>query len=157
MKLYLPYGNMKGLKGGRQATIHWFVKDREQPVAPYTQLIENYKHLDAANQRRAEQTIDELFTEQEFTDLRLYLYEKHREDVRTGMMVTPVNGIKQANDMNRSLIRPFAVCVDGEGGRFYRLCDESDYALPFLVWGYYTDPRRLLPSRPMQGELGRTG
>ena len=148
VKLYLPYGNLKDFKGHSQVTLHWFVKDREQPVAPYAQLVENYRHLSGEDQRRAERIIDELFTYEEFVALRAYLYERHREDLRTSVLVPPINGVKQDNDRNRGLVRPFGLCIEGERGGFCRLCEQEGYALPFTVWGYYTHPVHASQSRP---------
>jgi hypothetical protein len=112
---------------------------------PYAQLIENYKQLAEPNRRRAECMVDELFTQSEFDALRAYLYEKHRTDLRTTLLVAPINGIKQDNLENRALVRPFAACPEGDQGTFYRLCEMDGYSLPFRVWGYYTSPAYTRP------------
>ena len=142
VKLYLPYGNLKHLHGNRDITFHWFVKDRREPVAPYEQLLENYKQLTPEGKLQAQRMVDELFSEEEFKSLRTFLYEKYREDVRTGILVPPINGIRQDIGPNRALVRPFAACPDDESGGFCRLSEKDGYALPFSVWGYYTEPLR---------------
>jgi hypothetical protein len=138
VKLYQPYGHLRRVAGFNLATIHWFVKDRETPVAPHAQLVESYAKLTSEAQDRAGCMVDEFFTAEEFGQLRDYLFAKHREDLRTGVVVPPVNGVKQDNDRNRKLIRPFSHLSEDENGGFYRLCDEPGYTLPFCVWGYFT-------------------
>lgn len=144
IKLYLPYGNLKSFKGHGLVTVHWFVRDREHPIAPYAQLIQGYQQLTEAARRPAEQTIDELFTEGEFRELRSYLYDK-REDLRTEILVPPISVARQDNAQNRGLIRPFGTRVEGDGGGFCKLCEQEDYPLGFTVWGYYTEPVRVAP------------
>lgn len=144
VKLYLPYGNAKNMVGRRQVTLHWFVKEREQPVAPYTQLVQGYGQLTKEMQERAEQMVDELFTKEEFMALRLYLYDRHKEDLRTEVLVPPISLSKQDNSKNRALVRPFGMRDEDEGSGFCKLCDEENYGLPFPVWGYYTTPAQLL-------------
>ena len=146
IKLYLPYGNLRCFKGRGLVTLHWFIKDREHPIAPYAQLIQSYRQLTESARRPAEQTIDELFTEQEFRDLRAYLYDK-REDLHTEILVPPISVAKQDNARNRGLIRPFGERSDSEGGGFFKLCEEEGYPLPFTVWGYYTEPQRVAPPK----------
>jgi hypothetical protein len=153
IKFYLPYGTLPGRGNPAGAIVHWFVHDRQEPVTAYAQLIENYKQLSEPNQRRAERMVDELFTQSEFDALRAYLYEKYRMDLRTTLLVAPINGIKQDNLENRSLVRPFAECAEGEQGSFCRLCEMEGYSLPFRVWGYYTSP---VYTRPVAASLGAT-
>lgn len=153
VKLYLPYGNFRQFKGHGQVTLHWFVKDREQPVAPYAQMLENYKQMNELDQRRAERMIDEFFTYDEFVALRGYLYERHGEDLRTSVLVPPVSGVKQDNDRNRGLVRPFGLCEESENGGFCKLCEQEGYSLPLAVWGYYAGPLRPSQRRPANPDL----
>ena len=150
IKLYLPYGHLRSVEGYGQVMIHWFVIDRQTPVAPYGQLVERYSQLSAEDRVRAEQMVDELFSEPEYFELRRFLYEVRHEDLRVSMMVPPVNALRQDNAPNRKLIRPFRALPEGDDGCFVRLCDQPDYSLPFAVWGYYAVPssasRRNLPS-----------
>jgi hypothetical protein len=152
VKLYLPYGYFKGRRS--QLMVHWFVKDRESPVAPYAELVEKYNQLPEESRARARRVVDELFTEAEFHALRDYLRVHLRQDVRTAMLVAPINSLKQHEEANRGLIRPFGdSCEMGDsvpevgdgvpgrmagGGRgFCRLAEEDGYTLPFAVWGYW--------------------
>ena len=141
VKLYLPYGTLKKFKNNAQVTLHWFRKDRPQPIGSYEQLIQSYKQLtDPDQRRRAERMVDELFTEEEFFALRDYLRIHQGADLRTGVLVPPVSGVKYESEGKPGLLRPFSQRVDGEGGGFYRLDEEPTYTLPFAVWGYYTQP-----------------
>lgn len=143
LKLYLPYGGLRRFKAHSGATIHWFYKGRRaEPVAPYEKLIQSYNQIKGEDKERAEAMADELLTAEEFYLLRAYLYECQNEDVRTTMIIPPINPIRQENERNRGLIRPFGACVEGVGGGFCRLSEEPDYTLPFPVWGYFTEPAR---------------
>lgn len=119
-------------------TLHYFIVERPQPpVASFEGLILNYKQMSQEQKEVAEGTVRELFEEEEYYALRDYLRDEKSEDLRTGMLVTPVNALKPGNELGLGLSRPFGARKDGEEGGFYRLCDEPGYNLPFAVWGYY--------------------
>lgn len=153
-KLYLPYGKLAAVmpvRSGRLSpmTIHWFVVGRSEPVAPYAAVIQGYRQLQGEARRRAERLVDELFREDEFHQLRDYLWNRHREDTRTSMLVTPVPPVKPDAGTRTGALRPFVKSGDGEGGEgagdgetptIHRLADEPDYPLPFTVWGAYVAP-----------------
>ena len=138
VKLYVPYGNLKTFRGAGPVTLHWFVKDRERPIGAYPELIERFAQLSPEVQARSKLMVDELFTQEEFFAFRTYMYEKHGEDLRTEVLVPPINGAKPENAQNRKLVRPLGLCREGEEGGFCQLSDEPDYSLPFAVWGYHT-------------------
>jgi hypothetical protein len=142
IKLYLPYGNLRHFAGHEHVTLHWFRKDRPAPIGSYEDLILGYKQMNPEQQRSSERMVDELFTEEEFHALRSFLQRKKNQDVRTGMLVPPVNSVKPGNELGLGLVRPFGDRIEGTEGGFYKLSDEPDYTLPFPVWGYYTQPSR---------------
>lgn len=162
-KLYLPYGGLprtlrvsRGLPGdGGGVVFHWFCPSRpDGPVAPYETLIQQYASLNAPVRARAEAMTDEMFTEEEFGQLRDYLFRRHREDLRTAVLTTPLPALKVGTvtraEMNRPFLPPRTVSGDdaasvapgvsrvelsAEG--FYRLSEEEGCPLPFAVWGHY--------------------
>ena len=146
LKLYLPYGSLRSFKGpGASVMLHWFIRERAEPIGPYEKLVESYAKLGPEDRHRAEQMVDEFFTEEEFVALRDYLFRKYREDLRTGMLIPPISAARQDNDKNRRLIRPFGLCQTGDGGGFCELFEEDGYSLPFTVSGYYA----AVATRPM--------
>jgi hypothetical protein len=149
VKLYLPYGTLRSFKGHSHVTLHWFIKDRKEPVVPYAQLIQSYRQLSLEEQHRAQRVVDELFTGDEFLAFRRYLYDQYKEDLRTEVLVPPVLAGKQNTSKSRGLIRPFEDCFESEGGGFCKLSEQAGYSLPFVVWGYYTDPSKSLFPRPI--------
>lgn len=147
VKLYLPYGKLKTFSGPRHLTFHWFRRDRAEPIGVYTDLILDYRHLSDEKRQAAEAAVDEFFTEEEFYVLREYLYKAQGEDLRTGILVPPVGVGKQDSEARLGLTRPFRDCLEGAGGGFCKLSEQEGYSLPFSVWGYYTEPSRLLYPR----------
>lgn len=145
LKLYSPYAALRRFDSHAHTTapvtLHFFIPEREEPVAPYPKLILGYSHMTTEQRSAAEATARELFTEEEYRALRDYLCRK-RQDLRTGMLIAPFNALKPANELGLGFTRPLQQHDTGaEGGGFIRLCDEPDYDLPFPVWGYYTDPQ----------------
>jgi hypothetical protein len=166
-KLYLPYGGLprtlrvsRGLPGdGGGVVFHWFCPSRpDGPVAPYATLIQQYASLGAPARARAEAMADEMFTEEEFGLLRDYLFRRHREDLRTAVLTTPVPALKVGTvtraEMNRPFLPPPVVADGGDEAAaaappppatrvelcaegFYRLSEEEGCSLPFAVWGHY--------------------
>ena len=102
-----------------------------------------YKTLSEDARARAEATVCEFFTEDEFHQLRTYLRERHGEDLRTTLLCAPVSATKPDSGTQVGLERPFAQCVPKAGSGFHRLSDDEGYSLPFEVWGYYSLPARL--------------
>jgi hypothetical protein len=142
LKLYSPYGARRRFNGHETVTLHFFVKDRSEPVVPYPKLILGYSHMTSEQKASAEATARELFTEEEYFALRNYLSRK-RADLRTGMLIAPFNALKPGNELGLGFSRP--LCrrkPDTEGGGFFALRDaDPEYDLPFDVWAYYTDPQ----------------
>ena len=144
LKLYLPYGTHHRAADARLVTFHWFCVSRKTP-APATpaELIMGYKTLTEDARARAEATVSEFLTEDEFHQLRSYLRERHGEDLRTTLLCAPVSATKPDSGTQVGLERPFAQCAPKPGSGFHRLSEEEGYTLPFEVWGYYSLPARL--------------
>jgi len=53
--------------------LQFFCSTREKPPVPYEKAIKDYSHLPRDQKRKAEDRIDELFTEEEVSELRQYL------------------------------------------------------------------------------------
>ncbi|MBC8101835.1 MAG: hypothetical protein H7Z41_04525 [Cytophagales bacterium] len=139
MKLYLPYGALGSVSVQKQITFHWFRIEREEPLAAYETLLLGYKNLTPEARTKAEAMVDEFFSESEFHQLRDYLRQRHGEDLRTTVLMAPVNAVKPDLGTRAGSLRPFAQCASGPNGGsgFCRLSDEENYGLPFPVWGYY--------------------
>jgi len=143
IRFYTPYANLTTFEAWGNVTLHFFVPGRAEPVAPYPETILGYEHLSEAQKADAEAAIGELFTEEEFRAFRDLMQGTYGEDIRTGMLFSPVNILKPGNELGLGLTRPFARRVEGEGGGFFRLSEAvDDWPLPFKVWGYYTTPAR---------------
>lgn len=164
-KLYLPYGTLSSVADARYFTFHWFHASRETPVAPYASLILGYSQLSGEAKTRAEAVVDEFLSEDEFHLLRDYLRERYHEDLRTAVLVAPVNTLKPDAGSRAGTLRPFSRRTDGDGvsgSGFCRLPEDPRYSLPFAVWGYYAAlpahdhlplPRGLTTSPPTVKEI----
>jgi hypothetical protein len=143
-KLYLPYSSLRTLlpQGKRDlysVTVHWFCVGRKTPIAPYASVLMGYRSLSEEARPRAEKMVDEFFRESEFHQLRNYLHDRHHEDLRTAMLVTPVSAIKPDTATRTGTLRPFGIpsAIEREELTIYRLAEEAGYNLPFTVWGAY--------------------
>jgi len=72
IKLYRASSRME-IAPGQAVLIEWICPERQQPVAPYKQLIWGYQGLDQAERLYAQARVDELLTESELQELRAYL------------------------------------------------------------------------------------
>ncbi len=152
-KLYLPYGTLRTSADPRQITYHWFIIKRETPLAPYDKLILSYNGLSDDARVRAEQTVDEMFSQEEFEALRDYLRDQRSEDLRTGILNAPISANKPDTSTRLGTERPFQTCSEGVTGGFMHLSEQPGYNLPFTVWGYYAMPAHLMPSRNALAEV----
>ncbi len=153
VKLYLPYGFHHRVADSRLVIFHWFCVARETPFEPIAAMIMGYKTLTEDARARAEATVNEFFSEEEFHLLRSYLRERHGEDLRTTLLVAPVSAVKPDSSTQIGQGRPFAQCVPSEACGFYRLSEEKGYTLPFTVWGYYSLPARMRAAQPNPATL----
>jgi hypothetical protein len=148
-KLYLPYSSLRtvmpqGRRDLYSVTVHWFCVARAAPIAAYANVLLGYRSLSDEARIRAEMLVDEFFREDEFHQLRDYLRERHHEDLRTAMLVTPVSPLKPDTATRTGTLRPFGIpsTNDREEVTIYRLADETGYSLPFTVWGAYAAATR---------------
>jgi len=183
-KLYLPYGTFGDASDRKQAwyspyaqiTLHWFCVDRPEPIAPYESLILGYRGLTPEARLRAEQTVDEFFSETEYHQLRDFLRDQHKQDLRTTVLAAPVSAIRPDAATKTGTLRPYRQCAvagtprekivvsdsededteesDGPGpaleeGGFCKLTEQEGYSLPFAVWGYYSAAARPGPLRSL--------
>jgi len=128
-------------------TVHWFVADRPDPIAPYASVILGYKTLNDTAKARAEMLVNEFFREDEFHQLRVYLRARHHEDPRISMLTIPVTSVKPDTATRAGGLRPFGRTPWDEREEIiiYRLSEEPGYSLPFVVWGAYIAPQHLIP------------
>jgi len=118
----------------RESTVYydvafnWYCLERNEPPAPYEQLIAGYEALD--NRRRAllEADVNRYLTAAESNALKAYLLGKHGLEASMEEIPLPIEG------------RTF---LTGAGARnvvydFLELSEEEGYSLSFKIWGYYT-------------------
>ncbi|RWD31339.1 MAG: hypothetical protein EOS22_04780 [Mesorhizobium sp.] len=110
--------------GYKDVAIQWFVYDRKHPVAPYQDMIADYRPGDSCS----EAWVDELFTADEAEKFVGYLKEG---DIGCRHVVDEVNLPASGN-----LFPVQAVCFGGPSGRYDPRWDEK-YVLPFVVQGFY--------------------
>jgi hypothetical protein len=123
-----------------QTPIHWFRVGRETPLHPYERLILGYRNLAPEAKRIAEHLVDEFFSEEEFRLLRDYLHERHHEDLRTSVLMAPINPVKADTASRVGARRPFGLATEIPGKEIhvlFSLSDEPGYTLPFAVSGFY--------------------
>lgn len=140
VKLYQPYGTHRSVRAYGAVTIHWFVRERCEPVLPYEQLVQGLHQLRGEDLERARRVADELLSETEFSDLRRYLFEHHGEDLRTEIFAVPISLPRPDKGWRAGLKRPFDGDIEDGPVRFYRLSDEPGYSLDLPVWGAYILP-----------------
>ncbi len=105
-----------------------FISPDAEPVAPFAEAIQNYDRMEDSNKFYAEESLQELFTERELRQLQEYLLLVHDDREALAEEVSlplasksfPLSGIP----------------VGGSSG-WYQLSRESEYALPFTVYGFF--------------------
>ncbi len=107
--------------------ISWFVVYRDGSDTTHEQIIKNYtKNLDNS-QYISESNLYELFTEKEADALKRYLLRVHKQGCK----------IKEADLSLEVYTLGYGNKILGSREGYYRLDNEDDYDLPFIVWGYY--------------------
>jgi hypothetical protein len=125
MKLYNVCTIVKEYSDCKNVTFQWFYSDTRPHPRPYAELIENYKPDD----QYAEEHIDELFTEDEASQLKQYLDREHGHEGTTTITEEP---LPVANNM-----MGYGARAVGGGDDFYMLDKEPEYSLPFKAWAYF--------------------
>jgi len=137
-------------RGCKDVCIQWFMVDRDVPVGPYAELIEDYEHLDTEEKgwglrQYAEDCVNELFTAEEADALLAYLDQHHPTDSTHYLSSAKL-------PIERGVVGVGALAVGGPTD-FLMLSERDSWNLAFEVWGYY-DLRQHEPAAG--GELERS-
>ena len=139
LKLYRAYSIMDDFLGYGQIKVHWFCEDRNEPIGPYDQLIQDFE---PGQNLYAEDSINECFTEEEIEQLREYLervhgYKLHAIEVNLPMPeCMPYGAIGAGGVLAMSTSGELGI-IRGHHDDYYMLSTEEEYSLPFKVWGYF--------------------
>lgn len=107
--------------------MRWFVVYRDSPSVANNQVIMNHtKNLDNSHYV-CENNLYELFTEKEANALKKYLLRVHKQECE----------IKETDLLLEVYTLGYGNRVLGNREGYYRLDNEDNYDLPFVVWGYY--------------------
>ena len=146
MKLYSAWSIVDNCRGYDKVMFNWIRADRRRPLAPYKQLIDDYKHLDCLFKPYMENYVDELFTGEEINALRDYLWKRsptdthfrcsnhHKSqqiDLHVADLALPIG--EPIKDENVILRGAFHTGGWKEG---YGFSNEEGYDLPFKAWAY---------------------
>jgi hypothetical protein len=128
MKLYSVRTTVKEYSGCKDVVFNWFRHAMAQGRRPYADLVKDYEpgRPDALY---TEELIEELFTWDEARQLKDYLERHHGDEGETVIEQVPLPV------ENRTM--GYGCLSVGGDDDFYMLCKESEYSLPFKVWGYY--------------------
>ena len=133
MNLYHIRSTVKQFRGFKNVGITWFMRRRQQSVAPYAELIVDYAKLERDEDRfYSENNVDEMFTEDEARALLAWLNE-HRPAAH--VLLPQAMPILARNDSGALLIGMGAIAVGGL--QDFLEPNETDWNLPFKVLGYY--------------------
>lgn len=126
VRLFRAWSVVDNFYGKDQVIFNWFVVGRPKPIDSYEELIENYdeSHDEAWCDRLV---VDELFTEAEIEELRDYVFNSHKLEVRIEEVSLPV----RAGELSYGLL-----LVNGVEG-FYALAEEDGYDLSVSVLGHF--------------------
>ncbi len=123
IKLYRAWTQVDGFMGRDNVSFNWFRINREEPQAPFEELIQDYQ----PGNLYAEDYVKELFTESELEELRAYLTEAHVSELLAEEIQLPVENF---------VVGLGAMAVGGLTD-FYMLDKEPGYNLSFPVWAFY--------------------
>jgi hypothetical protein len=137
LKLYEVYSTVGCLMDYKYTIIHWYYKDRKEPIGPYELLIEDYDPENGYPKAKA----NELFTEEEANLLRAYLEVVHRDKPHIVEMELPMNRDLVPFDV----LPPYTICKMSANFELkifavsdhYELYKEKCYSLPFRVKGCF--------------------
>lgn len=111
-----------------EVKITWFVVERQTPLAPYAEAIQDYGQLDEKDRAFPEGYINEQFSRPEAEALKKYL--ERRPDAATQVEEIELPVLPNASGCRR--------LPRGNGNDFYLLHREKSYSLPFKVEGYFS-------------------
>ena len=111
-----------------EVKITWFVVERQAPLVPYADAIQDYGQLDEKDRAFSEGYINEQFSGPEAAALKKYL--ERRPDAATQVEEIELPVLPNASGCRR--------LPRGNGNDFYLLHREKSYSLPFKVEGYFS-------------------
>jgi hypothetical protein len=126
VRLYKAWSVVDDFMGQDQVRLDWFVVGRTVPVAPYAELIRDY-YEDGEDACYDQILVDELFTEPEAEELKIYLAQSHQLDLQMEEVALPV----KSGGLSCGLL-----LMSGEKN-FYTLADEEGYSLSLSILGHY--------------------
>jgi hypothetical protein len=131
-ELYSVHSLVRGFayEGTRyeEVKVTWFVVERQAPLVPYAEAIQDYDQLDEKERAFPEEYINEQFSLQESEALLAYL--GRRPELTTRCDAVELPAMANASGCRR--------LPRGNGSDFLRLFREKGYALPFKVEGYFS-------------------
>jgi hypothetical protein len=112
---------------------HWFCIKRDQPVAPYEELLANYHSLEDSEKGWARLAVNELLTEEEVEALQVFLGEHYEEgEVEVREFSLPIQHIQE-------VYKPFGQRIatrEAEITDLRMLWELEGYSLPIEICGY---------------------
>jgi hypothetical protein len=141
IKLFAVNTKYDEYDGFKDVSVYWFVKNRpHRPLQPYEGVIAGYSTLTEPIRKRAEDFVDEFFTDEEAQSLVDYLIAHHDATPEN----TKINPIELPIVGDKAMPYPEFVYVGrafGSNERFRGIHllwpwkDAPNYPLPFIVGG----------------------
>jgi hypothetical protein len=128
MKVYSVKTTVKEYHGCKNVVFNWLRHVMPQGKRPYADLIKDYEP-ESPDALYAEARIEELFTWDEARQLKDYLERHHGDEGETVIKQVPL-------PIENCTMASSCLPVDG-GNDFYMLWKESEYSLPFEIWGNF--------------------
>jgi hypothetical protein len=128
MKLYSVTTTVKEYSGCKNVVFNWLRRVMPPGKRPYADLIKDYEP-ESPDALYAEARIEELFTWDEARQLKDYLERYHGDEGETVIKQVPLPV------ENRTIA--YGCLPSGGGNDFYMLWKESEYSLPFEIWGNF--------------------
>ncbi len=146
VRLFKAYSVVKQFLGQDRVTFNWFAVGRPVPILPYEQLIQDFDENEDESWYD-KMFVDELFTIDEVTELKKYLWDHHEIEIQEEEIAFPVKSGQLSNSL---------LLISGEKG-FYSLADEEDYQLSIPILGHFkslgTEDHRGLSEEDIQNGI----
>ena len=126
MRLFRAWSIVDDLRGRDPIRMDWFVVGRNEPLAPWEELIRDYDESDE-NAAYDQILANELLTEDETLQLKSYLAAEHNLDLQFEEVKLPI----KSGGLSFGLL-----LISGEK-EFYALADEEGYPLDIAILGHY--------------------
>jgi DNA polymerase III delta prime subunit len=111
-----------------EVKVNWFIQEREKPLLPFAEAIQDYGQLNEKERVFPEEYLNEQFSREEAEALEKYLDRQPTTTTRIEAIELPVMA-------NVSGCRQLAA---GNGNDFLALHKGKNYTLPFRVEGYFS-------------------